>query len=709
MGSTANSEGRAEAWRGFDGEPLDWPLVARLFERHMPSALGLRALAELAPRADAGAREALARAREMESLLAGDDTPALEGGEDPIPELRLAVRYGRTLDGENLVAIARLIRGVDVCQTWAQARREIAPACARLLQRLPDLDALQRELARCLGPQGQVADSASPRLGDLRREMARLQRSIEGTLRALAQDPGLRNFLAPGQAARLHRRGKRLCLAVRTRNAGQVPGVVHDRSQSGETIFVEPRAVIESSNRLAALEADERQEIQLVLSQLTRAVFGRKEDILGIAERLGEMELALASARYARDVDGRVPRLPGEEAGGATTARGLQLSSARHPLLVEQQREGRLEEVVPIDLRLGDDFDLLVVTGPNTGGKTLALKTAGLAALCCRMGLAFPCGEGTTVPLYDAVLVDIGDEQEVEQNLSTFSSHIARVQASLRRATSRSLVLLDELGGGTDPVEGAALSDALLEHFLAQGVQTLATTHLGQLKEFAYRNPRAENAHAEFDLETLAPRFRLVIGAPGESRALAIARRLGFPPEILDAAEGRLVRPEGDAERLMGDLREVRLEAERVRLRADQRLREAEEQELRVRSEAAQLEERRSQVEAEAQRGLEERLARARAVQAKLQALLPQLASAPRKQLQGLLGELDQALGDALLSERRREFLETLKKGAFVWVPRLKKRCQITRIHRADRRLWLKLGKQVLELSFDDVTFYESL
>src|SRR5262249_55541072 len=198
------------------------------------------------------------------------------------------------------------------------------------------------------------------------------------------------------------------------------------------------------------------------------------------------------------------------------------------PLLLEEERLGHLDAVVPLDLRLGGEFDLLVITGPNTGGKTLALKSAGLAALMARMGLALPCAEGTSVPLFDGVVADIGDEQEIQQSLSTFSSHLVRIQAGLARSSRDTLVLLDELGGGTDPSEGAALGEALLEELLGRGSATLASTHLGSLKEFAYRHERAENAHVEFDLATLRPLYSLVIGAPGESRALAIARRLGL-------------------------------------------------------------------------------------------------------------------------------------------------------------------------------------
>jgi len=434
-------------------------------------------------------------------------------------------------------------------------------------------------------------------------------------------------------------------------------------------------------------------------------VLARRADCLELFGRLGELELAVTSARWGRHVGGRPARLPGEE--GA--APELSLRAMRHPLLVEEHQAGRLERLVPIDLRLGADFDLLLVTGPNTGGKTLALKSAGLAALLTRLGLALPCDEGTTVPLFDGIVADIGDEQEVQQSLSTFSSHLARIRAGLERATPRTLVLLDELGGGTDPDEGAALGDALLEHLLARAVPTLATTHLGKLKEFAFRHARAENAHVQFDLATLAPLYSLVVGAPGESRALAIAHRLGLPEEIVARAEERLEKRGDEVQRLMAEMRDVRIDAERLRSAAEERLRDLETQARDLGRERDGVELRRKQLESEAQRGLEERIARARAWVEKAEGLVRQLSTAQGARLGEVVQGLRESLGDALLSERRQTFLDGIKKGDFVWLPRFKKRCRVVRLRREQRKLDVRLGKHDLEVEFDDVTFYESL
>jgi len=691
--------------RAFAAEPLDWPAVRELLRPLAPSELGRRALQELLPRTSHEAEQALERAREMQSLSA-EAEPPLAGGSDPLPGLRLAQKYRRTLDGEELVGVARLLRLVEDLGFWMAGRRAHLPTCAALWAGLPDLAPLRTLLDQRLDRRGAVVDDATPALARLRAAMAELTRELDLVLRDLAHRSDLRTAFADGHVGQVHVRGGRRVLAVRQRHAGQVPGIVHDRSQSGETIYVEPREVVERQNRLAECEADAAREVNRILTELTRFVLDKREAIELYAERLGELELAVLSARFGRQCQGRPARLPGAE--GAPD-QGMLLRAWRHPLLLAEQDKGALEAVTPIDLRLGGDFDLLVVTGPNTGGKTLALKGAGLAALMTNLGFALPCSEGTCVPLYAGIVADIGDEQEIQQNLSTFSSHLKRIREGLERADGNTLVLLDELGGGTDPTEGAALGEAILEELSLRGVPTIASTHLGQLKEFAFRFERAENAHVEFDLETLAPRYTLVIGAPGESRALAIARRLGFPPEIVDRADGRLVKTDGDTERLMTEMRDVKVDAERLRGEAEQRLVELEQRETELASDRERVRLREGQVEAEAQRGLEERVDRARTWLERARALLPQIPSARRKEVAEVLDGLAEALGDALLTERRQAFLDRLKKGEFVWLPKFKKRCQVTRVYKARRELDVKLGKHELTVGFDDVTFYESL
>ncbi len=688
----------------FAADALDWPAVREILRRYVVAPLGQRALDELAPRTPDGARAALERARELTRLFLEEGLePPLGGASDPRGALERAEEFQRTLDGDELAQVARFLHAFADLNVWLGARHARLPRCAALFARLPDLSALRAELEGALDKKGEIKDDASPQLARLRSGIAALEQTIARTLQALLRDRELRSAVAEGHAGRVHRRNGRPVLALRAQYAQRVPGIVHDRSQTGETVFVEPEAVVKHANALSELEADAGREEHRVLAGLTRAVRAQGDVLRSAAERTGELELELAAlaARYARETKGCVPRIA--EAGSPFVLREF-----RHPLLLEEQRLGRLAAVVPLDLRLGGDFDLLVITGPNTGGKTLALKSAGLVVLLVGMGLSVPCAEGSVVPLLAGIAADIGDEQEIQQSLSTFSSHLVRIRAGLERAGRDTLVLLDELGGGTDPSEGAALGAALLEELLARGAPTLASTHIGALKEFAYRHERAENAHVEFDAVSLRPLYRLVIGAPGESRALAIARRLGLPAVLVDRAELHL-GPVSDGALALDEVRELRVAAERLRGEADARLQECERARTELAGREVELAGRRAQLEAEAQRGIEERIARARAILARARAFLPQLPPTGRTELDSWLRDVEEALGGATLSDRRASFLGALKKGELVWLPKFKKRVQVARIYKDKRELDVKLGAQELRVSFDDVTFYESL
>jgi len=366
-----------------------------------------------------------------------------------------------------------------------------------------------------------------------------------------------------------------------------------------------------------------------------------------------------------------------------------------------------LREVVPIDLRLSADFDVLVITGPNTGGKTLALKTAGIAALLARCGMPFPCAEGSTIPLYDGIVADIGDEQEIRQSLSTFSSHLSRVRDGIARATGKTLVLLDELGAGTDPDEGAALSEAVLELFLERGSPTLATTHIGKLKEFAFRHPRAENACVEFDPESLAPCYRILVGTPGESGALAVARRLGIPEVVVARAEERLVRRDAEIQELLAEVRVARVHAERVRSEAEERLEGVSRARREVDEERAAIARRGDLLEAEAQRGIEDRVRSSRAALERARSLLDQVPPKPREAIDAALAALEAEISGAALSERREAFLAGMKKGGWVYLPRYRQRCAIRKVDRARREVSVILGSMILKVPFDEVTWWD--
>ncbi len=683
----------------FAARALDFESVRTVLERHASTSLGLRALRGLGPRRYDDAKAALARTREMIELERARQQPNLMGVCDPLPALQHARTAGRPIEDAAFVQIAGFLEAAERLAEWLCALQG-APALAELGKRVPEYDELAERLAATIDEQGRVRENASPALSRLRREEAEVAANLDRSLRQILARPEVRTVLADPNPMR---RGGRPVLAVKAKSAARVQGIVHDRSQTGETVFIEPREVVALGNRHAELVSDERREVERVLAELTRELLRQEAAIERGAEALGELELALIGARWAAQTRGRVALQPGQ----AGAAPGLLLRNARHPLLLEQQRLGKLAEVVPIDLRLSGDFDVLIITGPNTGGKTLALKTAGLFALCTRAGLPFPCEQGSTAPLFDGIVADIGDEQEISQSLSTFSSHLKRIREGLERATGATLVLLDELGSGTDPDEGAALGEALLEVLLKRKCPTLVSTHIGKLKEFAFRHPRAENACVEFDAATLSPRYHLIVGMPGESGALVIARRLGLPLEIVERAKQRLVRRDEELTQLMADMRDARTQAEKARGAAESRLEDAE----RMREEAVEqkraLEQKSELLEAEAQQSIEERVRNAAKVLERARALVEQLPAAQRQAMGDTLGELEAELSGSALSARRAEFLAALKKGSFVYVPRYKQRLSVQKVDRAEREVTVQLGAMRMRVSFDEISAWE--
>jgi DNA mismatch repair protein MutS2 len=676
--------------------------VRALFEGLAPSSLGRAALKQLVPREDEDAISAHARAREMVELLSGDRAPGFAGVTDLEPALAAARQFSRPLEQDEFCALQGFLEACARLAPWFAEQKSAAPALAALGTGFPDLGHLHAKFLAQLDEQGAVRPDASQKLKHLTATERELSEKLDGIVRRLIGNAAIRIHLSD---TGVHLRGGRRVLAVKARSSGRVPGLLLDRSSSGETAFVEPRECTEPAHRLAGVELDLRREQQRILLELTRELLAEEPRLRLAAERLAELELALISALYCREHKARVPDVARSRDGARST---LVLRGARHPLLVEQARQGALEGVVPIDVRLGAEFDLLVITGPNTGGKTLALKTVGVAALLARLGLPFPCDASSRIPLYAGICADIGDEQEIRQSLSTFSSHLARIRAGLARATPHTLVLLDELGGGTDPDEGAALSDAILEHLLERGVPAIATTHLSKLKEFAFRNARAENASVAFDATTLKPLYRLLIGTPGESCALLIAKRLGLDPEICRRAGERLVRRDREVAELMEKVRGARVEAERTRSNAEDLLRAAEVDKARLVEERGALSRKSDLLASEAQQGLEERVREAQRALERALAILPQLPAVPAAAMRDALAQAERELSGASLTERRRAFLDSLQKNRFVYVPRLKKRVAIVKVDRAKRELAVRLGQLTVQVSFDEVTSSEA-
>ncbi|MCU0502146.1 MAG: endonuclease MutS2, partial [Anaerolineae bacterium] len=410
------------------------------------------------------------------------------------------------------------------------------PHVADVAMRMDAPQSLIDEIGRCIDERGEVLDSASDALGRIRRELREAHARLMERLQRIVASPGNQPYL---QEAIVTQRQGRYVIPLRAEFKGRIPGLVHDQSGSGATLFIEPIAVVELNNRLREAQLAEEDEIRRILLQLTDMVAASAGPISRTVEALGDLDLVFAKARYANLLRASEPelvpfqvessRVKGRSARAQPSTSNLEPATAQHPgstIRLLQARHPLLDPltVVPVDIYLDEEFFILVVTGPNTGGKTVTLKTTGLLTLMAQAGLAIPAAEGSKLSVFEHVHADIGDEQSIEQSLSTFSSHMTHIVEILGEADDRSLVLLDELGAGTDPEEGAALAQALLGTLLDRRITALATTHYSELKVFAHNTPFVTNASVEFDIETLSPTYRLSIGLPGRSNAFAIAR-----------------------------------------------------------------------------------------------------------------------------------------------------------------------------------------
>jgi DNA mismatch repair protein MutS2 len=430
---------------------------------------------------------------------------------------------------------------------------ELYPRLAFIAAGLDDIPTLGDAIGRVLNDRAEVVDQASPDLARIRHELNVLRSRMMERLQRMLSSPEFARWL---QEPILTQREGRYVIPVRAEARSRIKGIVHDTSSSGATLFIEPLPVVEMGNRVRELVIEETREVERILRELTGQVAAHADQLDHTVETLAQLDLAFAAAKYSAEIRGVEPKMDADENSSA-----LQLVNARHPLLDP-------EKVVPISIDLGRAFSILIITGPNTGGKTVTLKTVGLLALMAQSGLHLPAEEGSRLPIYNGIYADIGDEQSIEQSLSTFSSHMTNIIEILREADRRSLILLDELGAGTDPVEGSALGRAIMTQLLQRGVSALVATHYAELKAFAHTTPGVENASVEFDVETLAPTYRLTIGLPGRSNAFAIATRLGLDPKIVEAARASLAQSDVELEKMLAEIKHAKEETARELSRA---------------------------------------------------------------------------------------------------------------------------------------------
>jgi len=482
----------------------------------------------------------------------------LGGARDVRPLVRNA-GLGATLDPVDLLTIRNTLQSAGKLRRTLLRFAERFPLLAETAERLEDCPHLVEEVTRCLNDQGEVVDAASPALGRIRREMAVTHDRLLDRLHKMVGSSEYAHLL---QESLVTMRSGRYVIPLKAEFRGRIPGIVHDQSGSGATLFIEPLATVEMNNRWRELQLEEEREINRILRELTTLVADDGQAITLTVENLAALDLAFAKAQYSYGLRATEPALisldeharPDPRAAELPPGVVVRLRKARHPLLAA-------ETVVPIDVTLGGDYNILLVTGPNTGGKTVSLKTVGLLTLMAQAGLHIPAREDSAVAVFEGVYADIGDEQSIEQSLSTFSSHMSNIIEILKSANERSLVLLDELGAGTDPVEGAALARSLLTNLLERDVYVMGTTHYSELKVYAHSTPRVENASVEFDVETLTPTYRLITGLPGRSQAFAIASRLGLSPGILEGAKRWVSEEELQTEQMLADIKLAREEA----------------------------------------------------------------------------------------------------------------------------------------------------
>ena len=573
---------------------LEFPKVCTLVASYAFCSLGKDLALHAEPGTDMTAiRAELALVSEAFDLLGEGQTPPLAG----LADVRLLARraaIGAMLTADQLLEIAATLSCTGHIYRWRMRLSERFVQTIALLGAVEDLGPIAKAISGCIDTRGHVLDMASPELTQIRQQIAVVDEKVQNRIKHLLRDAELRKALRYPNATVS---GDHYVLPVAVNYRHKVPGVVHRTSSTGETIFIEPAAIASLSAERVVLKGEEEREVNRVLRKLTAEV-GRVSRPLAFAiDALARLDYVVAKAKYARDYRLTCPDV--------NTDGRLWLRGARHPVLEHLFRGEEGRQVVPIDVRLGHTFNLLVITGPNTGGKTVALKTTGLLCTMAQAGMHIPAGEGSQVPVCRHVLADIGDEQSLEQSLSTFSSHMSRIAHILRTADCDSLVLLDELGAGTDPVEGAALGRAVLDELDRISCRAMVTTHLGDLKTYALHNDRAENAAVEFDVETLRPTYRLNIGQFGMSNALKIARRLKLPRDLLKRARRYLRRRQRRVPELT-QLQEKRAEAERAREAALQKQLEADRRRQEYEQKVADLE--RQAREAAALREMREKL-----------------------------------------------------------------------------------------------------
>ncbi len=560
-------------------ETLEYKKIIAQLKREMGSAASAKLADELTPlTSEKIIKEELRSTTEAVDLIVRKG-PLPTGGLYDIREALLLAKKGGSLTMRQLLEVQNVL-GIS-SEVVAFMHDDALPALkyiGEMVDLIVEFTALEKEISRCILTEDEMADNASPKLKDIRRSIHQQNQAIKNKLSRIITSSSNKTYL---QDAIVTMRDGRYVIPVKQEYRSFFPGMVHDQSKGGATLFIEPQGVVELNNKLRELEVEEQLEIARILAELSSRVAEHYREIRSNLELLTKLDFIMAKGKLSCKMHASEPKI---DADGE-----LRLISARHPLI-------EYKKAVPVDIRIGGDYRTLIITGPNTGGKTVSLKTAGLLVMMAQSGLHIPASHASTLPIFGEVFADIGDEQSIEQSLSTFSSHMKNIVSIIDKASYDSLVLVDELGAGTDPTEGAALAIAILERFYDSGALTMATTHYNELKKYALATSGVENAAMEFDVETLTPTYRLLIGVPGKSNAFEISKKLGLSESVIERASEHIKHGDMEFENVISSIEDDkrkaaadRLDAESMRAEIEERLKKLEEKEKAISEKRADI------------------------------------------------------------------------------------------------------------------------
>ena len=681
---------------------LELPRVLQLLSEQAVSAEGKARCLRIRPETEAEeALRLLDQTDAARSMIGLRGSPSFSGVK-PVAEALDRADRGGSLNTRELLTIADLLTAARRAKEYFSGDdRTEKTAIDHLFLSLHGNRYLEDTIKRSIPDEDTIADAASPELADIRRHMRAAQAKSRQILQKIISSPTYGKIL---QETIITQRDGRFVVPVKAEHKGDLPGLVHDISSSGATLFVEPMGVVQANNELIELEAKEQQEIERILAELSAQAASHREDIQWDYDTLVHLDVIFARGQLSYRMDGVRPLVRRDGA--------IHLRKARHPLLDPKT-------AVPIDIELGDAFDTLVITGPNTGGKTVSLKTLGLLTLMTQCGLHIPVADRSEISVYERVLADIGDEQSIEQSLSTFSAHMVNIVNILKEADRRSLILFDELGAGTDPVEGAALAIAIIQHVRKAGARVAATTHYAELKTFAMTTAGVENASCEFDVETLRPTYRLLIGIPGKSNAFAISKRLGLPDAVIETAKEQMNNDSVRFEDVLTELEAKRQALEKQQLEADRLYRQREEDARKAREFREQMERAkenaRSRGEAEAKRILRDARVTADQVFSELAEMRKAQAKAERtmnanEARANLFRQLNEAEDAATRRDARQEPIpkpsRPIRVGDLVEFPGVRQPAEVVSVGK-DGTLQLKAGVLKLKAKADEVRLIE--